>query len=88
MVVVEPVVHGIRINPEGKRATVDERLVVYGVKRLDHWNADLNDQIATSSFGSIQAASISATTPNNANSKDKQPLIIVAHYGELSIMRL
>jgi hypothetical protein len=36
MVVVEPVVHGIRINPEAKRATVDERLVVYGVKRLAH----------------------------------------------------
>jgi hypothetical protein len=51
-------------------------------------SADLNDQIATSQVGSIQAASMSATRPNNAHSKDKQPLIIVAHYGELSIMRL
>ncbi len=49
MVVVEPVVHGICINPEGEGATVDQRLVVLrpvgdGVKRLAH-DADLKGMV-------------------------------------------
>ncbi|MNC34248.1 hypothetical protein D3C76_616670 [compost metagenome] len=67
MVVVEPVVHDIRINPEGKGATVDEKLVVLrpvgdGVKRLAHecWleGNGCGDQITKLSISSIQTASI------------------------------
>lgn len=59
MVVVEPVVHGICINPEGERATVNQILVLlrpvgYGIKRLIH-DADLRgdgDQITILSISS------------------------------------
>jgi hypothetical protein len=49
MVVVEPVVHGVCIHPEGERARVNQRLVVLrpvgdGVKRLAH-DADLKGMV-------------------------------------------
>ena len=49
MVVVEPVVHGGGINPEGERATVNQRPVVLrpvgdGVKRCAH-DADLKGMV-------------------------------------------
>lgn len=49
MVVVEPVVHDFGINPEGERATVNQRLVVLrpvddGVKRRAH-DADLERMV-------------------------------------------
>ncbi len=49
MVVVEPVVHDFGINPEGERATVDQRLIVLrpvgdGVKRRAH-DADLKRMV-------------------------------------------
>lgn len=49
MVVVEPVVHGLGINPEGEGTTVNQRLVVLrqvgdGVKRRAH-DADLKEMV-------------------------------------------
>ena len=49
MVVVKPVAHGLGIDPEGERATVNQRLVVLrpvgdGVKRCAH-NADLERMV-------------------------------------------
>ena len=49
MVLVEPVIHGVYINPEGERATANQRLVVLmpvgdGVKRLAH-DADLKGMV-------------------------------------------
>ncbi len=53
MVVVEPVVHCIDINPEGEGTTVNQRLVVLrqvgdGVKRRAH-DADLKGMVLISS---------------------------------------
>jgi hypothetical protein len=50
MVVVEPVVHGVDINPEGKNTTVDQRVVVLnpvsdGLKQRAH-DADLKERVA------------------------------------------
>jgi hypothetical protein len=57
MVVVEPVVHGVCIHPEGERARVNQRLVVLkpvgdGVKRLAH-DADLKGIVVISGFDPI-----------------------------------
>jgi hypothetical protein len=49
MVVVEPIVHGVDINPEGKSTTMDQRVVVLnpvsdGVKQRAH-DADLKGRV-------------------------------------------
>lgn len=54
MVVVEPVVHDLGINPEGERATLNQRLVVLrpvsdGVKRRAH-DADLKGMVVIRSL--------------------------------------
>ncbi len=54
MVVVEPVVHDLGINPEGERATLNQRFVVLrpvsdGVKRRAH-DADLKGMVVIRSL--------------------------------------
>jgi hypothetical protein len=68
---MEPVVHGVGINPEGESATVNQRLVVLrpvgdGVKRLAHGcrlERNGGDQITAFSVNAIPTASIWATMP-------------------------
>nr|WP_241519163.1 LysR family transcriptional regulator substrate-binding protein [Aeromonas salmonicida] len=55
MVLVKPVIHGLGINPESERATVDQRPVVLrpigdGVKRFTH-DADLRGMVVLRSLG-------------------------------------
>ncbi|TNI77564.1 hypothetical protein CF133_17915 [Aeromonas salmonicida] len=52
---VKPVIHGLGINPESERATVDQRPVVLrpigdGVKRFTH-DADLRGMVVLRSLG-------------------------------------
>ena len=55
MVLVEPVIHGLDINPESERATVNQRAVVLrsvgdGMKRVTH-DADLRGIVMFRSLG-------------------------------------
>jgi len=83
-IMVEPAVHYGGINPEGERATRNQRLVVFrpvgdGVTRLAQecgLKGDGDDQIQAASVSSIQAASILETTSSSSriNLRNNAPL--------------